>query len=114
MPNGLRDFEGKVAIVTGAGSGIGEAIAREISARGGYVVVADLDQPAAERVAEALCTEAGNARAIRTDVADPAAVEAMVQFAVESFGGLDVAINNAGIGGPLAPTADYPLMAGIR
>ena len=109
MANQLRDFEGKVAIVTGAGSGIGEAVAREIAGRGGYVIVADLNQAAAEGVANALSADGNTARAIRTDVADPAAVEAMVQFAVESFGGLDVAVNNAGIGGPLAPTGEYPL-----
>jgi NAD(P)-dependent dehydrogenase (short-subunit alcohol dehydrogenase family) len=87
MANQLRDFDGKVAIVTGAGSGIGEASAREIAGRGGSVLVADFNQ---------------------------AAVEAMVQFAVESFGGLDVAVNNAGIGGPLAPTGEYPLDGGAR
>jgi len=109
MANQLRDFEGKVAIVTGAGSGIGEAVAREIAARGGSVVVVDVNQAAAERVAKALSAEGSTAKAIRTDVADAASVAAMVQFAVEAFGGLDVAINNAGIGGPLAPTGEYPL-----
>jgi NAD(P)-dependent dehydrogenase (short-subunit alcohol dehydrogenase family) len=109
MVNQLRDFEGKVAVVTGAGSGIGEAVAREITARGGCVVIADVNQAAAERVAKALSAEGGTAKAIRTDVADAVAVEAMVQFAVEAFGGLDVAVNNAGIGGPLAPTGEYPL-----
>src|SRR5574339_239202 len=109
MANKVQDFAGKVAIVTGAGSGIGEAVAREIAARGGSVVVADINQAAAEDVANALSAEKGEAKAIRTDVADASAVEAMVQFAVESFGGLDVAVNNAGIGGPQAPTGEYPL-----
>jgi hypothetical protein len=114
MANQLRDFEGKVAIVTGAGSGIGEAVAQEIAARGGSVVVADINQAAAESVARALSADGSTAKAIRIDVADAAAVEAMVQFTVESFGGLDVAVNNAGIGGPLAPTGEYPLDGWLR
>ena len=77
MANQIRDFEGKVAIVTGAGSGIGEAVAREIAARGGSVVIADVNQAAAERVANALSAEGSTAKAIRTDVADPASVERM-------------------------------------
>ena len=109
MANQVQDFEGKVAIVTGAGSGIGEAVARAFAARGGSVVVADINQAAAEKVAKTLSTAGGSAKSIATDVADAAAVEAMVQFAVKSFGGLDIAVNNAGIGGPLAPTGEYPL-----
>jgi NAD(P)-dependent dehydrogenase (short-subunit alcohol dehydrogenase family) len=109
MANQVQDFEGKVAIVTGGGSGIGEAVARAFAERGGSVVVADINQAAAEKVAKSLSNDGGSARPITGDVADPVAVEAMVQFAVESFGGLDVAVNNAGIGGPLAATGDYPL-----
>jgi NAD(P)-dependent dehydrogenase (short-subunit alcohol dehydrogenase family) len=109
MANLVQDFEGKVAIVTGAGSGIGEAVARAFAARGGSVVVADINQATAEKVAKAVSADGGSAKAIATDVADAAAVEAMVQFAVASFGGLDIAVNNAGIGGPLAPTGEYPL-----
>lgn len=111
MANQLQDFAGKVAIVTGAGSGIGEAVARELAARGAAVVVADINQSAAERVSNALSSNGGSAKAITADVADAAAVETIVRFAVESFGGLDVAVNNAGIGGPLAPTGEYPLDA---
>jgi NAD(P)-dependent dehydrogenase (short-subunit alcohol dehydrogenase family) len=109
MANQVQDFEGKVAIVTGAGSGIGEAVARAFAERGGSVVVADINQAAAEKVAKSLSNDGGSAKSIAADVADPVVVEAMVQFAVESFGGLDVAVNNAGIGGPLAATGDYPL-----
>ena len=109
MANQTQDFTGKVAIVTGGASGIGEAVAQAIAARGGQVVIADIDQGDAERAATAIGEAGGSAKAIKTDVADAAAVEAMVQFAVESYGGLDVAINNAGIGGPLSATGEYPL-----
>ncbi len=109
MTDQLQDFSGKVAIVTGGGSGIGEAVAHTLAARGAQVVVADINLTQAQRVAEAISAAGGVAQAVATDVADPAAVEAMVQFAVETYGGLDVAVNNAGIGGPLGPTGSYPL-----
>jgi len=109
MANQLQDFSGKVAIVTGAASGIGEAVAQAIAARGGQVVVADINEDAAERAATAIGETGGSAKAFRTDVADPAAVETMVQFAVDTYGGLDIAVNNAGIGGPLSPTGEYPV-----
>ena len=109
MANQTQDFTGKVAIVTGAASGIGEAVAQAIAARGGQVVVADINQDAAERAATAIGETGGSAKAFRTDVADAASVEAMVNFAVDTYGGLDVAVNNAGIGGPLSPTGEYPV-----
>lgn len=109
MANQLQDFSGKVAIVTGAASGIGEAVAQAIAARGGQVVVADIKQDAAERVATEIGETGGSAKAFRTDVADAASVEKMVQFAVDTYGGLDVAVNNAGIGGLLSPTGEYPV-----
>ena len=102
-------FKGKSAIVTGGGSGIGAAIAKELGRGGASVLVADRNLAGAEAVAKAI--EAGSGRAIahEVDVADAAAVEAMVSAAVTAFGGLHLAVNNAGIGGPSAATADYPL-----
>ena len=99
-------FHGKTAIVTGAGSGIGAAIARDLAASGATVVVSDLDLARAEAVAAEV---GGNAVAHACDVADPAAVERMVAFAVGRTGGLHLLVNNAGIGGPLEPTGAYPI-----
>jgi len=84
-------LEGKVAIVTGAGSGIGEATVRLMAHEGASVVVADINRSAAERVARDL----ENAEVAEVDVSDESSVIQMVETAVESFGGLDVLHNNA-------------------
>jgi NAD(P)-dependent dehydrogenase (short-subunit alcohol dehydrogenase family) len=102
-------FEGKVAIVTGAGSGIGAAVARELAEGGAKVVVADIDAHGANEVVAAISAAGGLAKPFQVNVANALEVEAMVDFAVREFGGLNLAVNNAGIGGPAAPTADYPL-----
>jgi NAD(P)-dependent dehydrogenase (short-subunit alcohol dehydrogenase family) len=87
----LGRLDGKVVIVTGAGSGIGAASARVMAREGASVVVADLDRAAAERVAESI----SNAVVAEVDVADEASVVRMIATAVEAFGGLDVLHNNA-------------------
>ena len=102
----MDELAGKVAIVTGAGSGIGEACATLLARRGAKVLVADVRAEPAEAVAAAI---GDAARPHVVDVTDPAACEAMVDAAVDAFGRLDVAVNNAGIGGPQAPTGEYPL-----
>ena len=102
-------LENKAAIVTGGGSGIGEACAKLLARRGASVLVSDVDLAAAKRVAGEIESAGSRAAADRTDVADPEQVEAMVAAAVERFGGLDIGVNNAGIGGPTAPTGEYPL-----
>jgi 3-oxoacyl-[acyl-carrier protein] reductase len=86
-------LKGKVALVTGAGGGFGEGIARLYAQEGAQVVVADRDEGAAVRVAEAIGLAA---RAVAGDVTRSGDVQAMVDAAVEHFGGLDVVVNNAG------------------
>jgi NAD(P)-dependent dehydrogenase (short-subunit alcohol dehydrogenase family) len=102
-------FTGKVAIVTGAASGIGEAVARELATSGAEVIVADLVADDAEKVAADIRGRGSKAHAFAVDVADAAAVERLVDFAMKSCGGLHLAVNNAGIGGPAELTGDYPL-----
>jgi NAD(P)-dependent dehydrogenase (short-subunit alcohol dehydrogenase family) len=102
-----RDFEGKSAVVTGAGSGIGAEIARELAARGAHVIVSDLDADGADQVAGEIATAGGRADVMLADVADAGAMKRLVDFAVEKAGGLHLAVNNAGIGGPSAPLIEY-------
>lgn len=100
------DLNGKVAIVTGGGSGIGEAVVQHFLAAGAKVVVADLDEEGGRRVADA---GGDGAVFVNADVSNAEANEQMVQTAVDAFGGLDIAVNNAGIGGPANLTGEYPL-----
>lgn len=105
----LKDFTGKVAIVTGGGSGIGAAVVTAFASRGAQVVVADFNVEAAQRVAHSATSAGGQAAAVTVDVADPRSAEAMVRFALDSYGRLDVAVNNAGIGGEASLTGDYSI-----
>jgi NAD(P)-dependent dehydrogenase (short-subunit alcohol dehydrogenase family) len=96
-------LEGRRAIVTGASRGIGAEIGRAMARAGAAVVLAARDADALARVAEQVADNGGRAVAVPTDVSDPAAVERMVAAAVDEWGGLDVAVNNAA-GGGHAPT----------
>ncbi|PNU04925.1 SDR family NAD(P)-dependent oxidoreductase [Novosphingobium guangzhouense] len=102
----MNELNEKVAIVTGAASGIGAAIARDLSALGASVVVADFDEDGARALSDEL---GDSSAAFRIDVADAAANEALVAFTCERFGKLDLAVNNAGIGGAPHKLADVPL-----
>jgi NAD(P)-dependent dehydrogenase (short-subunit alcohol dehydrogenase family) len=95
MENSLKN---KVAIVTGASSGIGEATSRELAARGAAVVLAARDAQTLDGLARRISASGGRALAARTDVTDAASVEATVERAVGEFGSLDILVNNAGLG----------------
>ena len=90
-------FDGKAIIVTGAGQGIGRAIAERFARDGGSVLVADQRGETARDVADALTAEGHRAVAVQVDVTNPAQVRAMVDRAMSEFGGVDVLVNNAGI-----------------
>jgi NAD(P)-dependent dehydrogenase (short-subunit alcohol dehydrogenase family) len=101
-----RQFDGKVAIVTGGGSGIGAAIAMQLARQGARVVVAHRDTEGLN----AVVTEIGKSSLpYEVNVADALEVEAMVAYTERECGGLHLAVNNAGISGPSAPTGEYPL-----
>lgn len=100
-------FQDRVGIVTGGASGIGEAIVKDLLAEGARVVIADFDEQGATRLADTY--GADRALPFKVDVGDAAGVEAAVNFAVERFGGLHLAVNNAGIGAPATPLADIAL-----
>jgi NAD(P)-dependent dehydrogenase (short-subunit alcohol dehydrogenase family) len=102
-------FDGKVAVVTGGGSGIGAAISRQLAREGAEVIVADIDADAARRVAVEIQAQGGKAVDFAVDVTIADAVEGLVEFAVQTCGGLHLAVNNAGLSGIRTVTADYPL-----
>jgi NAD(P)-dependent dehydrogenase (short-subunit alcohol dehydrogenase family) len=99
-------FTDKVALVTGAASGLGLATARAFAEAGAAVALADIREDAVRSAAEGLVAAGHKAIAVRCNVADEAEVAAMVEQTVSTFGGLDAAFNNAGVQSPVAETAD--------
>jgi NAD(P)-dependent dehydrogenase (short-subunit alcohol dehydrogenase family) len=93
----MDDFEGKVAIITGGASGIGQGIGRALAGAGANVVVADIDEDAANKAAEGLRGQGVRSSAVRTDVRDNASVAALSAATRSEFGGVDLLFNNAGV-----------------
>ena len=91
----MKSLQGKVAIITGAGGGIGAATALVMARRGARLLLADLNLSAAQRAAATVVDHGGSAIALRLDLGDPSSIEAMVNAAVENYGRLDILHNNA-------------------
>lgn len=102
-------LKNKVALVTGASSGIGRAVALAWAREGAKVVVSDVNVAGGEETAALVRGQGGDALFVATDVGKPEDGEALVAQTLARYGRLDIACNNAGIGGPQAATADYPL-----
>lgn len=100
----MYDFSGRVTLVTGGGSGIGEATSRRFASHGSDVVVADINLEAAQRVADDI-----GGLAMRVDVSDVESTQAMVEAARERYGRLDILVNNAGISVPKSAIEDLPV-----
>lgn len=90
-------LNGRVAIVTGGGKGIGAALAHGLARAGASVIIGDIDEQAATRVTADICAAGGRANARHLDVSDQTSVQAMAEMAAEEFGGIDILVNNAAL-----------------
>jgi NAD(P)-dependent dehydrogenase (short-subunit alcohol dehydrogenase family) len=107
--NAMKMLKDKVAIVTGGGSGIGRAVAISYAKEGAKVVVSDIDDAGGKATVDMIWKDGGEAMYVHADVALAADNEMLVKKTVDAYGALHIACNNAGIGGPAAPTGEYPL-----
>lgn len=105
----MKILKDQVAIITGAASGIGRAAALLYAQEGAKVVVSDVDEKQGNEVVEEIKKAGGEAMFFKADISLAEENQKLVDAAVKEYGKLDIAVNNAGIGGPLAPTAEYPL-----
>ena len=105
---GSREIEGKVCVVTGAGRGIGAAIAEKLADNGGRIAILDRDEALAIETQQLLAANRADARAYRVDVTDEGGVIRCAEEVVRDFGSVDVLVNNAGIG-VLGPSMSFPL-----
>ena len=105
----MTSLKDKVALITGAASGIGESIAQLFAANGTQLVLVDHEMEPLQKVADRIIKNGGNAMVIKADVSDPAQSERMVFETMKAHDRLDVAVNNAGIGGATEPIGNYPI-----
>lgn len=105
----MKTLENKVAIITGASSGIGKATALLFAREGAKVVVSDIQEELGRAVVAEIIQEGGHAVFIKADTSKPQDNDELVKQTVQKYGKLDIAVNNAGIGGPIAPTGEYPI-----
>jgi NAD(P)-dependent dehydrogenase (short-subunit alcohol dehydrogenase family) len=105
----MKLLENKVAIVTGAGSGIGRYVAYSYAEEGAKVVVSDINVQGGEETVSIIREKGGEAIFIKADTSSPSDNENLVKQAINKYGGLHIACNNAGIGGALAPTGEYDI-----
>jgi NAD(P)-dependent dehydrogenase (short-subunit alcohol dehydrogenase family) len=105
----MKTLKDKVALITGAASGIGEATAKLFAAEGASVVVSDISEDKGIKVVDDIRKLGGKAIFVKTDTSKPDDHERLVKETVKAFGKLNIAVNNAGIGGASAPTGEYPV-----
>lgn len=105
----MKNLEKKVAIVTGGGSGIGKAISLLYASEGAKIVVSDINEQGGNETVAEIRAKGGEAIFVKADTAKPDDSKNVVEQAVKQFGGLHIAVNNAGIGGPLKPVGEYPI-----
>jgi NAD(P)-dependent dehydrogenase (short-subunit alcohol dehydrogenase family) len=102
-------LKNKVAIITGAGSGIGRAIALLFAKEGAKVVVSDINESGAKQTIDDIKSLGGDAIFVRADSSQPTDNETLVDKTIAHYGSLHIAVNNAGIAGPIQPTGEYPV-----
>ena len=105
----MKSLENKVALITGAGSGIGKAAAQLLATEGAKVVISDISEQHGNAAVEEIKKNGGEAFFVKADSSKPEDNEALVKQTIQQYGTLDIAVNNAGIGGPLSVTGEYPI-----
>jgi len=105
----MKTLDKKVAVVTGGGSGIGKAIALLYAFEGAKIVISDVNEQGGNETVTEIKSQGGEAIFVKADTSKPDDSKNVVEQAVKVFGGLHIAVNNAGIGGPLKPVGEYPI-----